>query len=254
MQWTSAPSMGEAPLPQRARGYWKTWVSASFGELEKLLEVERAQLPPWLVVGFGAGIAGWFVLDARSEWTAFLCIASALSLAGFALGSGRTGRALGWFALAATIGCALVWARSSWVAQPRLEHPRVVDLAAAVESVDHLATRETVRLLVKPHDAELPPHLRVSVDEDKFPAGVAPGAEIRVRARLAPPPSMALPGTFDFARDAWFQQIGAVGKALGPISVLRAAQPKGLDHVRDSLRKHIEKRLSPSSAGIAVAL
>ena len=38
--------MGEAPLPQRARGYWKMWVSVGFGELEKLLEAERAQLPP----------------------------------------------------------------------------------------------------------------------------------------------------------------------------------------------------------------
>jgi competence protein ComEC len=97
--------MGEAPLPQRARGYRKTWVSVGFGELEKLLEAERAQLPPWLVVGFGAGIAAWFVLDARNEWSAFVCIAAALALVGFVLGKGRTGRALGWFALAATIGC-----------------------------------------------------------------------------------------------------------------------------------------------------
>ena len=246
--------MREAPLPQRARGYWKTWVSVSVGELERLLEAERAQLPPWLAVGFGTGIAAWFVLDARSEWTAFLCIASALSLAGFVLGNGRAGRALGWFALAATIGCALVWARSSWVAQPRLDRPRVVDLAATIESVDHLATRETVRLLVKPHDPNLPPRLRVSIDDDKFPALVAQGAEIRVRARLAPPPPMALPGTFDFARDAWFQQIGAVGKALGPMAVLTPARARGLDGVRDSLRQHIQSRLPSSSAGIAVAL
>src|SRR5690348_1439072 len=175
MQWTSAPSMGEAPLPQRARGYWKVRFSAAVEGLEKLLEAERAQLPPWLVVGFGAGIATWFVLDARSEWTAFLCIAAALTLSGFVLGSGRAGRALGWFALAATIGCALVWARSSWVAQPRLERARVTNLAAMVESVDHLATRDTVRLLVKPHDPALPPHVRVSIDEDKFPTGVAAG-------------------------------------------------------------------------------
>jgi len=246
--------MGEAPLPQRARGYWKTWVSVGFGELEKLLEAERAQLPPWLVVGFGTGIAAWFVLDARSEWSAFVCIAAALALIGFALGNGRTGRALGWFALAATIGCALVWGRSAWVAEPRLERARVVDLAATVESVDHLATRDTVRLLVRPHDSSLPPHIRVSIDEDKFPAGVAARAEIRVRARLAPPPPMALPGTFDFARDAWFQQIGAVGKALGPMTVVRPAEPRGLDRVRDSLRQHIQSRLPPGSAGIAVAL
>jgi len=205
-------------------------------------------------VGFGTGIAAWFVLDARSEWSAFVCIAAALALVGFVLGNGRTGRALGWFALAATIGCALVWGRSAWVAEPRLERARVVDLAATVESVDHLATRDTVRLLVRPHDSSLPPHVRVSIGEDKFPAGVAARAEIRVRARLAPPPPMALPGTFDFARDAWFQQIGAVGKALGPMTVVHPAEPRGLDRVRDSLRQHIQSRLPPGSAGIAVAL
>ena len=30
---------------------------------------------------------------------------------------------------------------------------------------------------------------------------------------------MALPGTYDFARDAWFNGIGAVGKAMGPVTV-----------------------------------
>ena len=38
MQWTSAPNIGEAPLPQRARGYWKTRFSALHEELERLLE------------------------------------------------------------------------------------------------------------------------------------------------------------------------------------------------------------------------
>ena len=67
MQWTSAPNIGEAPLPQRARGYWRTRFSAVEEVLEKLLEAERAQLPPWFVVGFGTGIAAWFALDTAAE-------------------------------------------------------------------------------------------------------------------------------------------------------------------------------------------
>jgi competence protein ComEC len=225
-----------------------------FEELEKLLESERAQLPPWLVVGFGTGIATWFTLGTSTEWIAFLCIAVALTLAGLVLGSGRTGRAIGWFALSASVGCALVWGRSQWVAEPRLERPQVVDLAATVQSVDHIAARDTVRLLLKPRGAALPPQVRVSIDEDKFPQGIAAGAEIRVRARLAPPPPMALPGTFDFARYAWFWGLGAVGKALGPVTVQRAATPSGLDGVREALRRHILERVPGRSAGIAIAL
>ena len=218
------------------------------------LEAERAQLPPWFVVGFGSGVAAWFALGSPAEWKAFVCLAAACTIAGFALGGGRTGRALGWFALAATLGCALVWARAGWVAQPRLERPVIAEINAAVVSAEHLAARDKVRLLVKPKDPGLPPTVRISIDEDKFPPGIAPGAEIHVRARLAPPPPMALPGTYDFARDAWFNGIGAVGKAMGPVSVTRPAAPHGLDRVRENLRTLVAARLLPNSAGIAIAL
>src|SRR5438270_5621432 len=254
MQWTSAPNIGEAPLPQRARSYWKARFSAAGEALEKLLEAERAQLPPWFVIGFGTGIAAWFALGSGSEWKVFLCIAAACALAGFGVVGGRAGRALGWFALAAAIGCALVWARAGWVAEPRLERAVIADLSGKVESVDHLAARDKVRLLVRPEGAALPPHVRISIDEDKFPPGIAPDAQIRMRARLAPPPPMALPGTYDFARDAWFNGIGAVGKAIGPVLVARSAAPHGLDRVRENLRKLITARLPASAAGIAIAL
>jgi competence protein ComEC len=174
MHWTSAPNIGEAPLPQRARSYWKTRISAAREELEKLLEAERAQLPPWVVVGFGSGIAAWFALGSPTQWQAFLCAAAALTVIGFGLGRGRAGRALGWFALAAMLGCALVWARSAWVAEPRLERPVVTAFAAKVEAVDYLVSKDSVRLTVAPDGASrLPPLLRVSVDEHKLPAGIA---------------------------------------------------------------------------------
>jgi competence protein ComEC len=254
MQWTSAPNIGGAPLPQRARSYWKARSSAFAEGLEQLLEAERAQLPPWVVVGFGSGIAAWFSLGEPQHWAAFLCISTALALGGFVLGRGRAGRALGWFALAATVGWGLVWARSAWVEQPRLTRPVVAEFDATVKSVDHLAAKQSVRLLLKPGDASLPPLVRVSIDEDKAPPGIAPGALVHMRARLAPPPPMALPGTYDFARDAWFKGLGAVGKTLGPVTVARPAEPKGLDRAREGLRRHIASRLSQDPAGIAIAL
>ena len=245
--------MGEAPLPQRARSYWKTRISALHGQLEKLLEAERAQLPPWIAVGFGSGIAAWFALDGRTLWLAFLSVAGAFALIGFS-SPGRSGRALGWFALVATVGLALVWCRSEWVAQPRLSRPVVTEVVGRVRSVDHLAAKQTVRLLIETGRGALPPLVRVTVDDDKMLAGVAPGAEVRVRARLAPPPPMALPGTYDFARDAWFKGIGGVGKAIGEPVIEKAVAAAGLDGARTWLREHIQSQLSPEAAGIAVAL
>jgi competence protein ComEC len=254
MQWTSAPNIGEAPLPQRARSYWKAWFSAAGEKLERLLEAERAQLPPWVVVGLGSGIAAWFALREPRKWMAFLCLAAALTLMGFALGRGRAGRALGWFALAATIGFALVWSRSAMVEQPRLGRPVVAPLTGTVVAVDHLAARQTTRALLYSTSPGVPPKLRLSIDDDKLPPGIAPGARIEARARLVAPPPMALPGTYDFARDAWFQGLGAVGKPLGEVTVIQPGEAHGLDRVREALRGHIEQALPADPAGIAVAL
>ena len=51
---------------------------------------------------------------------------------------------------------------------------------------------------------------------------MAQGARISVKARLQPPPPMALPGGHDFARDAWFAGRGGVGRAIGPVDAGRA--------------------------------
>ena len=254
MQWTSAPNIAGAPLPQRARGFWKAYGNRAFERLERLFEAERAQLPPWFVVGFGGGIAAWFALGQPRQWIAFLCLAAALGLIGFLVGGGRTSRALGWFGLAMTVGCALVWARAELVAAPRLTRPAVVSFDAKVEMVETLVARGTVRLTLAPADPKLPPRVRVSIDADAAPPQLASGAVVRMRARLAPPPPMALPGTYDFARDAWFKQIGAVGKALGPIEIVRPSEGGGLEAVRQRLAHHVRSQLPGDEAGIAIAL
>jgi competence protein ComEC len=41
---------------------------------------------------------------------------------------------------------------------------------------------------------------------------------------------------------------------LGEITVVQPTNPKGLDRIRENLRRHIAERLPESSAGIAIAL
>ncbi len=205
------------------------------------------------MVGFGTGIAAWFALGRPLDWAAFLCLAAGLGLGGFALRQERSGRALGWFACAAAVGCGLVWARAEWVAAPRLDRPVIASLEARIERVEPMVAKGTVRLTLAPGDPALPPRLRVSVDQDKAPEGLVKGAVVRMRARLMPPPPMAVPGTYDFARDAWFRGIGAVGKSLGPVELVRPGPRGGLDSVRQRLARHIHSRLEGGEAGIAIA-
>ena len=254
MQWMSAPNIGQAPLPQRARSFWKTRIATAREALEGFLERERGQLPPWFVVGLGTGIVAWFALDRSRDWVAFLCLSGGLALIGFSLKGGRAERAAGWFGLAMMVGCALVWARAHYLAAPRLQHPMVTEFRAKVERVETMTAKGTLRMTLAPADTTLPPRVRVSIDQDKAPKGIAAGAQLQLRARLAPPPPMALPGGYDFARDVWFRQIGAVGKALGPVTVLKPSVERGIDGVRDRLDRHICGRLPGPGGGIATAL
>jgi competence protein ComEC len=103
----------------------------------------------------------------------------------------------------------------------------------------------------------LPPRFRVSVDETELPAIAAPGATVRMRARLVPPPTAAVPGAYDFARVAWFQRIGATGKAIGRVAVV-APPVQGwrtrLADWRARLSAHIQRRLPGDEGAIAAAL
>ncbi len=250
----SAPNIAGAPLPQRARGFGKARIGAAREALEGVLERERAQLPPWFVVGFGGGIAAWFLLDQAHEWAAFLCFAAATSVAAFLAHGGRAERALAWFSLAMALGCAAIWVRSEWVASPRLERPLVTSFDAVVERVEPRPAKGDLRLTLRPTTGKLPPRVRMSIKADGAPDGVAAGAMIRLRGRLAPPPPRALPASYDFARDAWFKRIGAVGRAFGETVVLKPAEASGLDGLRHRLGSHVRAQLPGASGGIATAL
>ena len=97
-----------------------------------------------------------------------------------------------------------------------------------------------------------------------LPRGSAPpeGSPVTQLARLLPPLGPAMPGAHDFGRKPWFEDIGAVGFALGrprparldtppPVSVKAAAMIAG---VREALAARIRAVLSGPSADIAVAL
>ena len=254
MDWVSAPNIEDAPLPPQGRARWRTrleWLSA---RLERFLEDERGQLPLWAIGAFGAGIALWFVMPDPRQWAGLLCVAGGAAMFGFSSREGRAGRALGWFALALAAGCALVWFRAERVSAPRLERPLITAFSARVLKVETLVAKGDIRLTLAPLDQSLPPRIRVSAPAEQEQPGLAAGATVALRARLTPPPPMVLPGSHDFARDAWFRGDGASGRSLGPIMVEIPTQPTGLDAVRGRLDRHIRAQLPDRSGGIATAL
>ena len=228
--------------------------------VERWLEAERDQLPLWLPVALGAGIAAWFALPGRPQWIAFLV--SGGGVAALALARDRGGRAARWgaiLALAAVAGCLLAWTRSDRVGAAPLDRAMVVALQGRVEAIDRLPARQKVRLWLALDPADgLPAHVRINLDDDKLPAALAAGALVSVRARLMPPPPPAIPGAYDFARVAWFWRIGATGKALDAVTIL-APPPDGFGFMRwladrrERLTRHIAGRIAGSEGGVAAA-
>ena len=254
----SAPSIARPP---RGRG----WVGRGFGfvaglgdRLESLADVERDQLPLWLPVGLILGIAAWFLLPGEESWTAFLLIAFAAMLGLLAAAPGtRWARALAIFALAAALGCLNIWWKAERVAAPRLERAQLAAFSGRIETVQRLPAREAVRIVIAAEGGALPPRVRVNVDEEDATDALQPGARLAVRAWLMPPAPAAVPGAYDFSRAAWFQRIGATGRAL---DVAVTAPPSAqswsalLSVWRQRLADHIRERLPGSEGGIAAAL
>ena len=120
--------------------------------------------------------------------------------------------------------------RTARVATPVLDHIRIVKLQGFVEEVDFRPVG--ARLVIGVVDAgDMPPNVaprRVRVTTRKAP-NVAAGDYVALQARLLPPSRAVLPGGYDFARDAYFAGVGAVGSTLGAISVAAAADatPRG---------------------------
>jgi competence protein ComEC len=254
----SAPSIGEEPGQRGAGAALRQICAGANAWAETRLDAERDQLPLWIPVGLGIGIAAWFILPDGRSWTAFLLAVGGLGLLPLALAPGtRWARAGALFALAALLGCANIWWEAERVAAPRLAKEQAATFSADVESVQAIAANDAVRLVLRPSDSpNLPRRIRVNVPVEKAPK-LAPGAKVRVRAWLMPPAPPAVPGAYDFSRAAYFQQIGGTGRAL-EIAVLPGSAQGGwsafVARARQGLGQHILAHLGGSEGAIAVAL
>ncbi|MEG3082434.1 ComEC/Rec2 family competence protein [Sphingomonas sp. PB2P12] len=238
------------------------WGAAVGLGVERWLEAERDQLVLWLPVMLGGGIALWFALPDPEAWRLAILSLVAVGLACLAVGQGgRAARVLAIGLLTCALGLGLIWARSEWVARPVLGGPTIARFSAKVEAIEPLVARKLVRLTVLPigkgvetdgQAVALPYRVRVNLAEADAPAVLGTGAVVHLRARLMPPPLPAVPGAYDFARVAWFGQIGATGRGFAPVTITTPSDSGA--GVRVALSHHIVSRLDGSAGGIAAAL
>lgn len=163
---------------------------------------------------------------------------------------------------------ALGFAAAQWrtvaVQTPVLDHRLgPTNVAGRVVGVEVLpgASRVTLERLrigqLSP--ARTPERLRVRLG-GKQPR-IIPGDWIRVRAILSPPPPPAAPGAFDFQRQSYFRQLGAVGFSLGSATVEEHHRAEGfaafgfaLERLRQRISERVVAGIDGTPGAIAAAL
>ena len=257
-------ALGEA----RARRRWLAGWQAFAGDLRQrlllslLLEVDRRRLFLWLPVLFGAGIVAYFAAETEpSLFASGLPLTLALALAVPA--RKRLGQLVVALAVAAFFGGFFAATlRTRLITAPVLATPVFASVDGWIETIDRTVYggRMVVRVNdVSPAIERMPERLRVTF---RGRMALESGAGIRFKARLTPPQPAAVPGGFDFQREAFFQRLGAVGFVTGDVTVLpalgdaplRARIVAAVDRGRNALTERIIAVVGGSTGAISAAL
>lgn len=260
MSPTLAQPLGE-PATLRTRLWDKlAALSSMHRTMEAFLAARPFERGPWLAVGFGLGIACWAVLPGPWQWAGFLALCGAVATGGLLIDaegdSGHLRAALIGMALMLAAGCTTIWIKSALVGQPGIERPEVAMIQGRIIDRQVEGARDRVRLLIRAQvegHAE-PLQVRLNLPDENDQAELVEGAEVRLRARLMPPAPPMLPGSYDFARAAWFQGLAATGNVVGPVTVIAPANEGwSLRQWQQELADHVRAQLSGSPGTIAAA-
>lgn len=209
--------------------------------------LNHGRIALWTPVPFAAGIGGYFTLPVDPEIWLGMAVFLGAGICVFWL---RKQRGRGFFALMAVMiaaaGFGSAQVRNAVVSAPVLERQiGPVSLSGRVIRVElsekgHRLTLDRVAIGGNWLE-EMPARVRISARSRTAPPN--PGDVIAARAILQPPPSPSLPGGYDFARKAWFERIGAVGFALGAVTVTKTPESSSWRIWLARLRLDMTKRI-----------
>lgn len=227
-------------------------------------EFAPGRLVPWLPVAFGIGIVGYFAAPREPLWPATTALALVLAVAAFLTRRRFVAFAITLTAAAIIAGFAVATVKTAMIAHPVLDAPvfgaavtGFVEIREERARSDRIVVRVTSiggeRLRVKPE------RVRVAVRKGHAPAV---GDHVSFKARLTPPLQPLRPGGYDFARDMYFQRIGASGYVLGAIATRPAPAARGfwlsyrsaIETLREAIDDRIRAVLPGDTGSIASAL
>jgi len=259
--WPQPGAAQAGGLAPSGLGVW----SALSAKLREWIAAEAGagRLVPWVPVAFGVGIAFYFTADHEPVRWVTATTATILAAAAFALRRHKIFPVMVMIAAIATGFAVATW-RTVIVGHGVLTRPLYgASLSGFVETRDirERTDRFVLRVtrLEAPRSSPTIERVRLSVRK-----GTAPdvGSFVELKARLQPPLAALKPGSYDFARDMFFQGIGASGFVTGSIKTVEPPVPGGLSlryaavmqNLRDAIDARIRIVLDGDKRAIATAL
>jgi len=247
------PRPGEAL--HAAAAYLKDCAAVDFGP---------GRLVPWVPVAFGLGVAFYFTAEHEPSAVAAVLAFAAMAVVAFAARRRAVAFPACVLAAAVAAGFAMATLRTVRLAHPVLDRPVYgATVSGFVEAREERERTDRIVVAVERFSGarldEPPRRVRVTVKR-----GAAPpvGSFVTFKARLSPPLAPLMPGGYDFARDLYFQGIGAAGFVTGAIMAETPPRPASLrlaylgliDAIRDGVDTRIRAAAPGDEGAIASAL
>lgn len=180
-----------------------------------LIEAENERLFLWAPVAFACGIAIYFALPREPSLAAVAVFCAGLGAAAVRAGRGRLPGILAIALFLAALGLLDAAWRTQRVAGPVVEDSGwaspVTGRVVSVEDREGGAARIVIAPdAISDWRPDMLPRRLSLWKRGNWPVP-PPGATVTFDAVLMPPPDAAVPGGFDYARQAWFAGIGGVG-------------------------------------------
>jgi competence protein ComEC len=259
----SAARAAALPRPWTAGLDWSLLDGRGWLSRNVACEVEQRRLFPWTAVCFGLGIVLFFQADGQPTLWAPLGAVALCAVAAVVLRHNLLAFSVMIALVSLFAGFSAGAIRTRSVEAPVLSRITITPITGFIEAVeDRDGGKRLLLHVVSMKDIPEPsrPRLvRVSVRKGE---GLSAGEFIGGTARLLPPPQAAWPGGYDFARDAYYKGIGAVGSLSGPVrrldppvapdwSLWLAAQ---VDGARNALTQRIASSIGGAAGGVGAAL
>lgn len=264
---TVVPIAGEEAADSRFPSRLRKWgseahLSSAAARLDAFLAERGFQRMPWLAVAMMTGIGLWFLLPGPSEWliaTGLCCLAAAFALLllpedDAAGGYGSLCNAIVGVSIVMAAGILLIWARSTLIGTEPIAGPRVATIEGRVLEREEQPARQRTRLVVATRDPldGRPIRARLNIADEMDAGRLQVGALFEAKVRLVPPQRAAIPGGYDFAREAWFDGLAASGSVLEtPVVIESGGGPASW---RSDMARHVRDEVSQFGGEGAAAI